>query len=135
MDWNEAIEDAKRNLGCSGYIEDWDEVVQEAREILENERSRDYEEFCEDAYAFHKYYLASDKWKIVRKKVLDRDNGNCVDCEGIAVDVHHLDYDFMNKKGEEDYCVSLCRTCHKKRHGIIKSWQNSHYKQYRWEYA
>ena len=51
MNWDEAIEEAKEELGISGYTDDWDEVVEKAKEILrlegEEEKEQEKQEFLE----------------------------------------------------------------------------------------
>lgn len=121
--WDIALRDAKVELGSNA---DFEEICDRAREML-----------SEDASHSHKLYLKSDRWELIRKKVLKRDNNNCVDCLKIipdvikefkrvfhddikfktrASDVHHLDYHYLNTELEEDYCISLCNLCHKLRH-------------------
>ena len=46
------------------------------------------------------------------------DNFNCVDCKNKATQVHHLDYDYLGDEKEIAFCISLCRDCHEKRHGL-----------------
>lgn len=65
-------------------------------------------------------------WKSQRAKARKRDNHTCQDCGvteqswGYKLDVHHIvDYDdFEDKKEANDLnnLVTLCRTCHVKRH-------------------
>jgi len=65
MDWEEAMEEARDELGyyADQYVEDWDGLVETAREIYEYYKQEEYEEFCEDAHFQHKEYLSSDRWK------------------------------------------------------------------------
>jgi len=109
MEWEEAISDAKEELGYSEgeYIEDWDEVVETAKEIMSEGNKREYEN-----------YLDSPEWKETRSEVLKRDNYTCQDCGGKAENVHHLDYDCLETDEEAEHCVSLCRDCHRSRHNL-----------------
>jgi len=120
MDWEEAMEEARDELGyyADEYVEDWDGLVETAREIYEYYKQEEYEEFCEDAHFQHKEYLSSDRWKKLRYEILKRDNFTCQDCGNRARDVHHLDYGYLGTSEEAKFCISLCRECHKKRHNI-----------------
>lgn len=64
--------------------------------------------------AWHKYteYLNSDKWKLKRKKVLERDNHLCQAClTNRAEQIHHLTYN--NIYDEPLYeLISVCKICH-----------------------
>lgn len=122
MDWEEAMEDAREELGYypEQYVEDWDELVETAKEICSAEKEYEYEEFCADAKQQHQIYLKSERWKILRLEILNRDNFICQDCKGTAIDVHHIDYNFLGTPDESKYCVSLCKECHMKRHKIVR---------------
>jgi len=80
MIWEEAIEEAKGNLGICGYTNDWDSVVNEAKKILSKEKSKIETEK-------HKIYLESYEWKKKREKILKRDNYICQDCKKIIEEV------------------------------------------------
>lgn len=118
--WDEAMEDARIELGYSEgeYVSDWDELVEVAQEYHNTIKQREYENFCD--YAKHKYhkYLESNKWKVLRNLILKRDNNICLDCKGVAEQVHHLNYDFIHTEKEKEFCVSLCRNCHTARHNL-----------------
>ncbi len=120
MDWEDAIQDAKEELGYGPdeYVEDWDRVVEEAHSILDYEKQVEYETFCENATNEYHEYLKSDEWKVKREEVLKRDNYICKDCGKVATEVHHENYEFLHTDEEKNYCVSLCNECHKKRHNI-----------------
>ncbi len=62
-------------------------------------------------------YLASPEWKQKRDKIIQK-NPFCQECKiNFAEDVHHLTY--KNLYNEKDYeLIALCRSCHKKIHGI-----------------
>jgi hypothetical protein len=59
-------------------------------------------------------YLNSDKWKLKRKKVLERDNHLCQAClTNKANEVHHLTY--QNIYDEPLFeLISVCKRCHEK---------------------
>lgn len=59
-------------------------------------------------------------WRKVKRLVIKRDNGLCVLCGALAVDVHHVK--FRSQGGADDVrnCVCLCRKCHELAHGLHK---------------
>jgi len=120
MDWEEAVEEAKYELGYSPdeYIEDWEEIVDTAKEILNVEYEEFYDELLDITHNEYQKYLESDKWKKLRLKILERDNFTCQDCNNKAIGVHHLNYDYLGTDKEEKYCISICKNCHLKRHNI-----------------
>jgi hypothetical protein len=65
---------------------------------------------------YNNVYLKSDDWKRKRYIVLKRDNWRCVDCGNKATEVHHEKY--ANDIGKEpiEWLVSICKTCHRRRH-------------------
>ena len=120
MDWEEAIEEAKEELGYSSneYVEDWQRIVDEAKDILTIEREKEYEEYCDEAWHKYQEHLKSDWWKELRLKRLIRDNFICKDCKEKATEVHHTSYNHLKTPWEIYEIISLCRRCHKKRHKI-----------------
>lgn len=80
-----------------------------------NPRYIDERKAWEYPFAFNKYF---------KETIRARDKYTCQDC-GItkenyprALDVHHIDGNRHNLNGEN--LISLCKSCHVKRHGIIK---------------
>lgn len=60
-------------------------------------------------------YLASDLWKEIRARVLDRDKYLCQACFEKAEQVHHKNYKDATMQGLcLDGLISLCRKCHVK---------------------
>lgn len=118
MDWDEAIKEAKEELGVYGYTENWDEVVETAKDIIQEEYDEFYDELLEIAHIKYQEYLKSDVWKRKRFKILTRDNFTCKDCNNKATEVHHLDYNHLGTNQEEKDCISVCKNCHLKRHKI-----------------
>jgi 5-methylcytosine-specific restriction endonuclease McrA len=58
-------------------------------------------------------YLASDLWKAIRSRVLQRDNGICRRCKGRAWQVHHRKYVMKAMDGTNiGLLVSVCGPCH-----------------------
>lgn len=70
---------------------------------------------------------ANELWKEFRKKVIEIDEGKCIDCgrgiaDGVVLQVHHKRY-VKNRKPWEysfDDCETLCRGCHAREHGEIR---------------
>ncbi len=61
---------------------------------------------------FYNDYIASDKWKAIRLKVLKRDNNLCQAClEAPAQDVHHITYANLGDELMFEL-LSVCRDCH-----------------------
>lgn len=101
MKWDDAVIIAKKKLGYDSneWIEDFDIVVQKAKQILDKKYER---------------YMLSEKWQYVRQRVFERDDWCCLLCGEFATDCHHENYDHFgegNKKEIKD-CVSLCHDCH-----------------------
>lgn len=65
-----------------------------------------------DWRAEHDEYLKSDKWQIIRKRVMERDCRTCKAC-GVrpATDVHHMTYKHWKNEPLFDL-VAVCRPCH-----------------------
>ena len=119
-DWDDAVEETRRELGYyeGDYIEDWAWFMDKVRETFDYYKEEEYMDFCEESHHKYRDYLKSDRWKKLRKIILFRDYHNCQDCDNRATEVHHLNYDVLETEEEEKFCISLCRICHKKRHGI-----------------
>ena len=66
----------------------------------------------DEAWDKYNEYLNSEKWKIKRKKVLERDNYLCQAClTNRAEQIHHLTYN--NIYDEPLYeLISVCKRCH-----------------------
>lgn len=60
-----------------------------------------------------KDYINSKHWKILRDKIIHRDNNTCQVCGyyGSKLQVHHLTYDNLYKEKFEDL-ATLCNDCH-----------------------
>lgn len=107
MCWEEAVEQAKMEIGVGGYVdrETWFMIVERAKDILSGDAS-------EAGRAQHQRYLQSEEWKAKRDYVMQRDNYHCRICKKIATEVHHLNYMFIGDVHEVDFCISVCRKCH-----------------------
>ena len=123
MNWEEAVEESKQELGYypNEYIEDWNEVVETAKDILYGWKEENWEEYEEEKKLnkeIYQEYLKSDKWKALRKLKLEKSRFICLDCKGKATEVHHDRYWNFGNPWEFYNLISLCRECHKKRHNI-----------------
>lgn len=75
---------------------------------MKRKRRRDY---------YRNVYLKSDAWQRKRYVVLKRDNWRCVYCGARATQVHHKRYAKKNIGKEPiKWLVSICKTCHDKKH-------------------
>ena len=85
-------------------------IIKEQFEIFRNTRF----------YNYHKY-LNSEEWKIIRDKVIERDNGMCLHCKTKpAQEVHHKHYETIYKEKIDDL-ESVCSDCHRAIHKIVFS--------------
>ena len=112
MKWEEAIEEAKIELGIDGYTDDWDEVINLARDIFE-EQEENFETNKKENQEDYKEYLKSEWWQSLRLQALKRDNYICVKCKNVkATEVHHTRYDHNETPWEIHCIISLCGKCH-----------------------
>lgn len=59
-------------------------------------------------------YLASDLWKSIRARVLDKADHKCRRCEKPATQVHHRSYCLAAMVGQDlSLLVACCSGCHK----------------------
>lgn len=66
-----------------------------------------------NGFKSYKQYLASDLWKSIRARVLERDEFKCKVCERKASQVHHLSYGDVTIRGERlDKMEAVCGRCH-----------------------
>lgn len=64
-------------------------------------------------YSSYQEYLLSPEWKEIRRRVLARDNFECVACGAAADCVHHNGYHTAALTGRSlDALFSLCNDCH-----------------------
>ncbi len=65
-----------------------------------------------------KEYYNSEKWKSLRKLVIERDKNECSFCDNVGTDVHHTTYE--NWKNENiNELILLCRNCHINIHELM----------------
>jgi len=118
MSWDKQVEDAKDELGYGNrYLEphEWEEVVETAKHHIEQECEADYQ----DHLYRYKEYINSLQWAMKRAQRLEMDGRICQDCKGEAHHVHHITYDRLGRENMNDL-VSLCSSCHKRRHGFVR---------------
>ena len=77
----------------------------------------------QDNTRFGTYYV-SEEWFRTRLRILDRDNGECQACMGVAQCVHHIVYERLGCENDLDL-IALCNQCHDKVHKIQRGypWQ------------
>lgn len=62
----------------------------------------------------YKDYLASDLWKSIRQRVLERDNHTCRICDEPAYTAHHSNYSGAVLAGRSLVALfAICNSCHK----------------------
>jgi len=72
-----------------------------------------------DMYKPYRIYLQSNKWKVLRKTVIDRDKRRCTNCgTNCDLQVHHIHYNgiYDNFDFSLDQLQTLCKRCHDKLH-------------------
>lgn len=64
----------------------------------------------------------TQEWHDTREYVLERDDGKCADCgiEEDVMSVHHLVPRKQGGKDVPENLVTLCASCHAKRHAQMK---------------
>ena len=81
--------------------------INERFEVLQKSRFYNYDK-----------YLQSKEWKIIRDKVIQRDNGICLHCNtNPAQEVHHKHYKTIYKENISDL-ESVCTDCHRAIHKV-----------------
>lgn len=81
----------------------------------------------EEQKNFHKKYLKSKEFGIVREMVFSRDRNRCVVCgRKEKLTCHHTSYKHLGEhnRNEIDDCITLCQICHVAHHRqpISKQW-------------
>ena len=119
-EWGWAIEEAKEALGYDTfeYVEEWDGVVERAKELLVSLHEEEFENGREEFTEEYHNYLQTPRWLKLREGVLAANNYKCIDCKGVASEVHHLSYDNLGAFEELNDLIPLCSACHKRYHGI-----------------
>ncbi len=61
-------------------------------------------------------YLFSNEWRIIRERILRRDDHVCRECHHRpATQVHHLTYERAGHESDDDL-IAICRPCHQQIH-------------------
>lgn len=91
MEWEEAIEEAKEELGIHGYTDNWNEVVDLAKEK----------------------YWNGESFKQLKEETINFANNKCELCSSKErLTAHHISY------GKEEYTMCVCNKCHKVIHSL-----------------
>ena len=96
--------------------------LQRERDTLAYWEERDRERYEENKewWAGHEEYLKSEKWRMKRHRVLERDDHWCQACNAEpAAHAHHLTY--TRHKNEPLFdLISVCLVCHEELHPHMK---------------
>jgi len=85
MNWEECVEEAKEELGIDGWTEDWEEVMDLAKEK----------------------YWSRETFKELKEETLSDAKGKCKLCNEInRLTAHHIFY------GGNEEAICLCKRCH-----------------------
>jgi hypothetical protein len=80
---------------------------------------KEFENFRQSKFYRYHVYLKSTEWKIIRDKVVERDNGMCLYCKTKpAQEVHHKHYKTIYKEKIDDL-ESVCSDCHRAIHKSV----------------
>lgn len=108
----------------NGYrFEEWKENIN--NDYLSVKEQTDENNFRYSKRGKYLEYLASEKWKIKRQFIFERDNFKCQNCkEKNADEVHHLTYDRLFNEDLDDL-ISMCTDCHRQLHDNLreKQWE------------
>jgi len=96
------------------YFDDWkSQISVEQNELYEIKKNLNYRNSKKGKYDD---YIISEKWRSIRKRILERDDYLCQHCKTCnATEVHHITYDNLFNENLEDL-ISLCNACHKMEH-------------------
>lgn len=61
---------------------------------------------------------SKSKWRRVKERVYERDNGECIICHDRATDAHHVIFRSQLGKDDVNNVVCLCRKHHLDAHGV-----------------
>lgn len=85
MIWEEAVEEAKEELGISGWTDEWDGVIEKAKEI----------------------YWYGQNFKDLKEDTIDNAGGQCELCSSEQrLTAHHIFY------GGDKETMCVCKKCH-----------------------
>ena len=73
---------------------------------------------------YHKSYMKSMRWHLLRAKALTRDEYKCAVCQSTdTLQLHHRHYENMGCENLEDV-ITLCKKCHEMLHITLKVWRS-----------
>jgi hypothetical protein len=85
MEWQDCIEEAKEELGITGWTDNWGEVIELAKEK----------------------YWSGDSFKDLKEMTIEESNGKCALClSNKKLTAHHIFYD------SEETTICVCDKCH-----------------------
>lgn len=87
------------SIGDPAGVKWWD--VKKAKRPQPGKRKRAYQQ-----------RLKAHSWKMLRRKVLERDNWSCRNCGEPATEVHHLNYERLGSELMSDLAAS-CSDCNR----------------------
>lgn len=118
---SEAAKQYGDSLGCSYVVKDMF-----SKECLKELYKAEY-----------RHYLLSERWYNIRHLALKRDGYRCRDCGSVdRLEIHHRSYkhvkfhpkncDEINQEFIEELgdVMTLCKSCHMKRHGLVQGEKN-----------
>lgn len=87
-----------------------------AQATINRQRADEIEQRLKDRRRAYNEHLASQEWRELRERVIEREQGICQGCRRAAIqEVHHLTYDRLGDELLTDL-VGVCRACHLKFH-------------------
>jgi len=93
-------------------LDDYKKFIDELEKPFQDELNRIREIHHESFNERYINYINSNEWKLLRDKVLERDEYICQICHRPAIEVHHLTYAHLAKEFLFEL-ISLCSDCHK----------------------
>lgn len=104
----------------SEELKKWNKVKKSKKKIKKKLRPKSKMDLMSDNLRGKPYstFLKSEYWRIVRNKVLVRDNYECLICKSkYQLEVHHDSYkNHFNEHKHLDDLMTLCRKCHTEHH-------------------
>ena len=70
--------------------------------------------------------LSHYKYSKLRRKVYERDGGQCVLCGGAGAHIHHIIFRSQGGKDEAENLVTLCGSCHENARSEEQRLNSSH---------
>lgn len=73
---------------------------------------------------------SKSKWRRVKERVYERDNGECIICHDRATDAHHVIFRSQLGKDDVNNVVCLCRYHHEMAHGTRAKEMRAYFQAY-----